>query len=1244
MKNLLIAAFFVVFSIICYSQRSRIGASKYPSLLWEITGNGLTKPSYLFGTMHVSSKMVFHLSDSFYVALRNVQVVALETNPGTWQDDFSRYNLDGDGGGRSFFHFSSLETSQPEEYFTINTLKFTPYEKILEKALYSSPSIINSFLYRSNSESSSDFEEDTYLDMHIFQMGKKLGKKVCGVEDFDQSMELVKEAYADAAKEKILKDKSSDYDEEFSYAKLEDAYRTGNLDLLDTINKLNSTSPAFDEKFLYRRNDIQAHSIDSILRTKQSLFVGVGAAHLPGQRGVIEYLRRHGYTLRPIKMNERSSKQKDEIAHIRVPVQFSKQVADDGFFSVNLPGKLYSFSRPSDGFSTQQYADMTNGSYYIITRVFTDAAIWGDTPQKVSQKIDSVLYENIPGKIINKKLITKNGCPGFDITNRTRRGDVQRYNIFITPFEVIIFKISGNGDYVTGGKEADQFFSSIQFKDAKPEWKKFSPATGGFVVEMPNEPTIINSDNWYYMTWDSQSSTSFQVIRTDIHNYNFVEEDSFDLNLMEESFSSSEFIDKQLSRKFINVDGYPALDVKYKCKDGVAQVRFLIQGVHYYTIVAKSKAENNNMNRFINSFSIKPFIYKNAESQKESSLFFSVKSPVPVIKKKKLDMYSEEQYRDALADPDDSLVEKGKFGDKVIDDDSTGEKIYVSFYKPSKYYFEDSTEKDDSAFYKDWVFKSKKAYDLPDKIKVFEYRLGNKNSSRILQGKSFSKDGIVFNIQTQVDSITKPSAFISNFFNTFTPADTLTGVNVFEKKSKIFFSDFFSSDSILHRKALKNAETVDFDDADFTQLKKAILSLSWKEKKYLDAKKSMIATLSHTRSHDASDFLKAIYYNAADTVEFQYAALKTLLDQKTKYAYQVFADIMQNDPPVLNTPNSIPFDFRKLINADGGTSIFHFNFTGESYQRNELFLDGLTDSLQLTASIYKKLLPLIDLSDYESSMLNLTGDLLAKGLIKPDDYKAYFSKFFLEAKQLLKKQMIKEKNISIENAEKDAADKRGEENDDKGNSRLSLYSVLLTPYWNEDAAVPNLLHQLLNSNDKRLKYNTAIVLLRNKRDVPQALISEFAASDEYRLELYRDLKKNNLMKFFPSQYNNQVDIARSMVANIKSQSKIDSIILLSKVSAEVNDKNGFVYFFKYKEKKGDSFWKIASAGLFPPEANQMEFEEKNDIDLSNLTTTRLSTDTPVSEQINKELKKLLYSKRKSSAQFYAENLREFYAD
>src|SRR5204862_7335790 len=71
------------------TQKSQ-AVKKYPSLLWEITGNGLTKASYLFGTMHVSDKLVFHLGDSFYNAIKSAEVVALETNPETWQDDYSK--------------------------------------------------------------------------------------------------------------------------------------------------------------------------------------------------------------------------------------------------------------------------------------------------------------------------------------------------------------------------------------------------------------------------------------------------------------------------------------------------------------------------------------------------------------------------------------------------------------------------------------------------------------------------------------------------------------------------------------------------------------------------------------------------------------------------------------------------------------------------------------------------------------------------------------------------------------------------------------------------------------------------------------------------------------------------------------------------------------------------------------------------------------------------------------------------
>ncbi len=87
------------FPYLVLQAQPKLKDKKYPSLLWEITGNGMKKPSYLIGTMHVSSKLAFNLPDSFYIAIRNAQMVALETNPETWQEDMSKYDLGGGGYG-----------------------------------------------------------------------------------------------------------------------------------------------------------------------------------------------------------------------------------------------------------------------------------------------------------------------------------------------------------------------------------------------------------------------------------------------------------------------------------------------------------------------------------------------------------------------------------------------------------------------------------------------------------------------------------------------------------------------------------------------------------------------------------------------------------------------------------------------------------------------------------------------------------------------------------------------------------------------------------------------------------------------------------------------------------------------------------------------------------------------------------------------------------------------------------------
>ena len=1265
-------------SILLCDAQTKLNPKKYPSLFWEIRGNGLSKPSYLFGTMHVSSKMVFHLPDSFYLGIKNVDVVALETNPESWQEDLVKYDVDGNSYSRVRYPWNNFR-QMPDDYLNVHTLQFKRYEKQIEAALYSRPSTINNLLYRNYSDYSSDFEENTYLDMYIYQVGKKMGKRVAGVERYDESMKLMMEAYRDAAKDKNHKERSYDRDDTYSADKLQEAYRTGNLDLLDSINRLNSFSDAFDEKFLYSRNYLQANSIDSILKTKSSLFVGVGAAHLPGNRGVIEILRRKGYTLRPIIMGERDSKEKDMVERLRVPVNFTPHTSEDGFFKVEIPGKFYRFNE--DGLLDQmQYADMANGSYYMVTRIKTNSGFWGHSADLVKKKIDSLLYENIPGRILSRQEIRRNGYNGLDILNRTRRGDVQRYNIFITPFEVIIFKMSGNGDYVKDGDESKKFFSSIQLKEYKADpvtvaWKKYQPAPGGFSVDLPHEPFVSKNDNlpagqtgWQYDAEDKTTVTSYEILRVDIHNYGFAEEDTFDLSLLDESFSNSEFINKQLSRKLITWKGYPALDCKYQHKDGsVSITRFVIQGPHYYVLVAHGRKATPGMQTFLNSFEIKPFIYKEPVAKKDTSMDYEVKTTFyPEDKKIKLSIPGANSSSAYNADDDDddgdegnNLSNRGNFKNNVIEDDTTGEKIYVSFYKTGRYYYnDDSSGLNENRLAKNasWIIRNKKKYESGE-WRISEFQLSDTNSSRLVWTKSFYKNGIGFFLAAEGDTLTNFSSFVKDFFETFTPADTLTGFNPFVKKSKIFFSDFFSTDTLLHKRAVNAIDQVKVDSTDFPNLKKAIGLVNWSDKKYLETKKLLVNKLGDITSKQCSDYLKDLYYAAGDTIEIQHAALESLLQQQTRYAFMVFKDIITVEPPVIEAGTG-------TANNEFNLNRFRLNLNPRLWANgnydNGDFWDELSDSLELTRTILPDILPLLNIDDYKWRTMRLLAKMIDSNLVKTEDYEIYYSKFFIEAKQESKKQAIKEKKKLIEKAAAKnlEADSDDDDGNDYGNEKLSLYAKLLLPFWKKNPNVPVFFQQLLQSNDNKLRYNTMLLMIKNDKTVPDSLLNYFAAMDDYRYTLYNDLDEADKLKHFPSKYNNHIDLAKSKLIDSKSYGKPDSVVYLDKLPTEFRSKRGDIYFFKYKEKKNDISWKLATSGLISNDPKKFEIKDEslllNDIvpsninwsyrnryDFTSFTNSKLKDDEPIAQQLSRELKKMLYSRRRSAKEFYNDSKSDF---
>jgi hypothetical protein len=591
---------------------------------------------------------------------------------------------------------------------------------------------------------------------------------------------------------------------------------------------------------------------------------------------------------------------------------------------------------------------------------------------------------------------------------------------------------------------------------------------------------------------------------------------------------------------------------------------------------------------------------------------------------------------------DEDFIEKGHYVDKIITNDTTGEKIYVSFFKSPKYYYEKDSSRMEEVFFekesKDWIIRSKKKYELPNKMEVWDYVLSDTSSSRAIWTKFFNKEGVGYSLTTEIDTLTAKSSFLTSFYQTFTPADTIQGVNPFTKKSAVFFNDFFSKDSLLHKKAVKSITIMSFDTTDIHLLKRSINSLTWKEKKYLDIKKDFINKLSHLPSVAATDYLKTLYTAAGDTLELQHAILENLLQQKTAYSYTTFKNIVLNEPPVLSVKSTTSYtDYAPPVRFDSDDYDYAYS--------NGNFMDDLSDSLKLTATIFKELLPLINLDDYKQPVMEVMKTLVDSGLLAGKEYELYLPKFLIEAKQEWKKQSIAEKNEAIEKAQNNGKEatsyKKGEAG--SGNYLLNLYAGLLIPFWNQNPAVPTLLHGMLSSSDKLLKYNTAVLLVKNNKPVSDTLLNYFASLDDYRYNLYAELKELNKIKLFPAKWNDPVHLGKSKLLNSGRYNRPDTIQFLEKRLLQYEQRKGYIYIFKYKEKKDDVSWKLATAGLVP-EGAAFEFEREkkkdkytgDDYDFTQFSETKIEEEEPLKEQLDKIIKRLVNSKRKSAAQFYTE--------
>ena len=273
-------------------------------LLWKVSGNGLDKPSYLFGTYHLAS---LGIKDSI-AALPQVQqdvqqvygevVMADMMKPETLMKMQQQMMLPADTTLKSLFtpEEFTVVTQAVKEYLQVDIALL---DRMKPAALFQQLTVL---FYLKHTPGYNPQEQ---LDASFQQDATKAGKKVGGLETVQSQMDILFNKPLRRQAEDLYCFLSNPAKAERQAKELIAAYAAQDLDtVLRLMEEKEGTkcdpTPEEMAQLLYNRNHNWVGQMPDIMQAAPTLFV-IGAGHLPGEQGLVKLLQGKGYTVEPLK-------------------------------------------------------------------------------------------------------------------------------------------------------------------------------------------------------------------------------------------------------------------------------------------------------------------------------------------------------------------------------------------------------------------------------------------------------------------------------------------------------------------------------------------------------------------------------------------------------------------------------------------------------------------------------------------------------------------------------------------------------------------------------------------------------------------------------------------------------------------------------------------------------------------------------------------------------------------------------
>lgn len=1160
--NFIFSSLFLLFTVTTIHSQER----KNYELLWKIDHKNSDKASYLFGTLHLKDARAFKFSDSVIPAIKKAEMFAMEIHP------------------------DSAVISMTESYY--DTKIENVYKKILSKEQYQKlkkrffevnkidldsfpmkhPSLIESML---SFQKERPDDRRTFLDAYLYGIAFNSKKHITGLEKIEDQLPTLGNISDMELRESILSlldEKEHETDKQID--RITQLYYEGDLKKIWEYVNDDETI----DSIMIKRNHTMRNSMIEVMKTN-TIFAAVGAAHLPGDQGLIALLRKEGYEVSRVHATFN-----DEELQYEIKPDMDRWVVDTNEsmgYSVSTPSQAFPF-KINESIEAMTNTDLIYGGTFMYMVADLRKQVLKENYDFVENIIKGQLRKETDTLISTKTF--KKGDVKFTDAIVKKAANYARIQVVFNNNIVYTFMTENTLEEITSSY-ANAFFDSIEIYTPKIEpsvWDTHTDTMGAYSIKVPgvtndltrskenpgsegSSPFLLN----IFSAEDKANSTTYFMRYND-------QPVGYYINIKEDYYSEIDDYFKKNSTivsgpNNITVAGNEGREYELLFSDKYhARAKLILRGNRTYLLIAQKYREGERVlenDKFYNSFKFLPYADASFDTlvNIQDRYSFSAPSKKVIVEEVPQANYSEYGYVNNYS----SL------------DPTTSGSYLVQHIKLKPYYRKKSLQE----FYDSYT---EILTDAGDSITsttnstlagnpAREIRIQNKNTHIKQRIKLLLDDDTILMMLTYLgdEEINEPR--VDEFFNSLKIKQKTNKFDLTATKGELIFKHLKSKDSLKFAEAQGALNYYDFDASEYQLLERNLKSTFKDDTTYYGTKYYIINSLVNLEKPETLKTFTDYYKNKKSNYHARMVILEQLLSLKNNATEATYFDLLQN-----HKLERIP---------------------EESYD----VMSMLSDTIPLFVANDDRFAKLADIDDYRDGIVSLYAYNITKDSI--------YSNSMPLLKRKLLSYMHQDAALYIDTI---ARKKNAHIND----GLLFSYIEFSKDFDNKTEEVVKTLKLIAEQEKDNNWLQGQALMAAIKLDIAiQPNTLEEAFKDMYvRFELMESLADAGNTKIIPEAYLEPVEFAKlSLYNNVGDDYEGYPTVFNYLDEITVEEKNYYVFTFSYLEEDNNEESESAE--------NYLGIVERQPLNISDLEMARSYTDWEiVEEDWNAQAIKLIKSK------------------